>query len=44
MRQPTGDFTEIELQFLRHVWVWKLRGQGFTVDDELTRILLERVG
>jgi hypothetical protein len=43
MRPPTGDFTEIELQFLGHVWVWRLRQDGATVDDALTRIILERV-
>jgi hypothetical protein len=43
MREPTGDFTPIELEFLKWNWIWKLQADGYGVDDEFSQIVLERV-
>lgn len=40
MRGPFDDFTPIELELLKHVWVAALRRAGFQVNDDFTYLVL----
>lgn len=41
---PTDDFTDIELEFLKWIWIWKLREEGCQVTDDFRFIVIGRVG
>ena len=41
-RPQWADFTPIELEFLKWVWVWKLWAEGATVDDDLRHVVLAK--
>ena len=43
MPQPTDDFTPIELEFLKWVWIWKLRAEGNQVGDDFRYLVLRRI-
>jgi hypothetical protein len=42
MRGPTDDFTPIEFEFLKFVWIAKLQRDGYDVNDEFYNIVLAR--